>query len=703
MTMGAWRRFAAAALPVVAMGASAAERIPVPIEAPAEPEKTASSVPSWLRSFGVESWWDVVGFAPWGAALGLTFDNQQQRLRSFDGATQRYSSLLWSEDLSIHNNSITVLDPRLFTSSLSLGLLLQQTRQRADGQRLSQNGRLVNYSFDGIFLPESAYNVNVSALRSQSTYVLPSGSTTESRLESRAVTLHMREDSILREREWLPYFSADLRLAQLQENTVTRSANQVYRQDDSRDQVLVSLHDGGEISDLNFQYQYNRLDNRAYEAGSYSSQSANVGYSLDFGPTLNRRWDSRLNYYTRHGNSLQSDITTLDVNEFLTIDHNVERSSNYTYQLTRQNTPFGEATTQSGGAQVSQQVYANLSLTGAANASRSSLPAGSISTAGMTGNCNYNHALPWGGHLTVQLGGGYLVTRTQVPAGLLNVVDAAYTVPDAVGAGSAILLADRNIVAVSIVVVVLKGGARVPAVLDTDYTILVNGDRTSIVPSPLSAVMMPADKVNVSYSYQVSSDSKYATTSRSGSVALEWRWIGASLYHDESDQKPVSGGQTTLLVDERRDNAMVWLRGDWNDVQARADAAMNRYVSTRLTYTERRLDQYLSWLAWPNLQLNLSATEYRTQYELPEHVTTGGSVRLDLQWTQGAWLTTGYASRRVYRDTLQLHETIDEAGVRLRRTWTKLDLAIALGAQKRERGAASSVNGFFHFGAVRRF
>jgi hypothetical protein len=81
----------------------------------------------------------------------------------------------------------------------------------------------------------------------------------------------------------------------------------------------------------------------------------------------------------------------------------------------------------------------------------------------------------------------------------------------------------------------------------------------------------------------------------------------------------------------------------------------------------------------------------------------GGNARFDVQWTEGAWVTTGYASRRIYRDTLQPHETVDETGVRLRRTWTKLDLAIVVGAQRRERGGASSLNGFFHFGAVRRF
>ena len=703
MSAATWR-LAAAALPLVPMAAAGVERVPIPAEEPTQPATSSgSSVPDWMRQIGIETWWDVVQFEPWTASLGLSYDEQQQRVTGVDGTSQRYGSRLFTEEFSIHNSAITVLSPRFFTSSLSLGFMLEQEKQRAIEQHLSQNGHLVNYAFDATFLPESAYNVGLSALRNQSTYVLPSGTTTQSEFESRSISFRMGEDNFLRDREILPYFTANLRVGQQTQKQLTRTGDQTYRQDDQRDGVSLDFQNGGENSDLGFQYQYVRLDNRAYEQGSYSSQSANLVYSIDFGPTLNRRWDSRVNYYSRNGRDDLSNLRTLEVNEFLTIDHSVERSSNYNYQLTRQDTTFGVVTTHSGGAQVYQQIYANLAVTGGVNGLYSSLPSGTISAAGVAGNGDYNHPLPFNGHFVMGLGGGYLITKTHVPAGLVDVQDSAYTVPEAVGAGSAILLKDRNIVTTSIVVVVLKDGARVPAILDVDYSIRVDGDRTSIVPLAGSAVMLPGDTLNVSYAYQVSSDAKYATTSRSASVSIDWTWIGASLYHDESDQKPLEGTDTTLLLDQRRRNAMVWVRGSWDTVQLRADAAVNRYDSTRLAYLERRLDQYASWLVNPNLQFNLSANEYRTEYHLPDHVTTGGGLRLDAQWTLGAWLTTGYASRRVYRDTLQPHETVDEGGIRFRRSWTKLELALVVGAQKRERGEASSVNGFFHFNAVRRF
>jgi hypothetical protein len=704
MSAARWRR-AMALLPWMALACRAAERVPVPVmpEPAPPPPQSVVVVPDWLRAFGVESWGEVVRFSPWTATLAVTFDDQEQRLTTPDSPSQRFSSRLAAESFIVRNDAVSVLDPRLFTSSLALGFLLQQERQASPDHASSENGHLLNYSFDGVFLPESAYNTRVSALRNQSTYIAPSGSTTDSVYQSGAIAFHMREDNFLRDREWLYYFTGNVRVEQQRERQTTRSAGQEYRQDDRRGIFAVDFQDGGQTSDTSFQYQYNKLDNYAYAAGSYASHSANLVHSLDFGPTLNRRWDSRINYYVRSGDADGATLKSVDVSEFLVIDHNVERSSNYSYQLNRQDTAFGVSTAQSGIAQLIQQFYANLTLDGSVLAQRASLPDGSITTTGLAGSGNYRHRLPFEGNVQVSLGLGRADTSSHVAAGLVQVVDAVYAVPEAVGAGSAILLKDRNIVAASIVVVVVKGGTRVTAALDLDYSLRIDGDRTSIVPFPASAVMQPNDPLNVSYSYEVSPDSKYRTDSRSVFVNLEWPWIGGSFTHDETDQRALAGTDTTLLLDQRRRNASLWVRGGWDYVAARASAALNRYDSTRLAYTERRLDQYVAWLVRPNLQLNLSADEYRTEYRQPDHTTTGGGVRLDLQWNQWGWLATGYLSRRVYRDTLQPHEVIDEGGFRLRRSWTLLDVLIGFGIQDRERGDSRARNGFFHFGVARRF
>lgn len=713
-------RLSAVAAPILALVPA---HLAVAADAPAEKEPTAAttSAPrpaaepppstSWtsdllgsLRDFGVESWWDVARFARWTGSLGVTLDSQQQRLTSPRSPTERSRSDLASETAAIRNDGFFVLDPRLFRGTLAVGFTLDQQRQQADTGSSSQHGTLTNYAFDGTLLPETAYNANVFAVRTQSTYVLPSGSTTRSDNQREGVALHLRENSLLRHKELLPYFSANLTAQQQQTRQTTTTGGQSFRQDDQRDQLAFDFHNGGLTSDLNFQYQLNRLENRVYAPGSYESQSANLVYSLDFGPTLNRRWDSRINYYSRVGQTSLSDLDSLEVNEFLTIDHNVDRSSTYNYQLTRQATPFGTSTTHVGVVQVNQQVYANLSASGGVNGTHSTLPGGSITAAGGSANLNYSRRVAWEGHLTASAGGSNLVTATHVAGGAVEVRDAPYAVPQVTGAGSRIVLADRNIVAESLVVVVLKGGTRVLAVPNADYSVRIDGDRTSIVPLPSSALMFPGDPLNVSYVYNVAPDSRFRTTSRSFSFGIDWPLLGFSFSHDESDQKELGGGDNSLLFNQRRDAGTVYVTGAWEEVRGRASLSVIDFSSTRLAYLETRADQYLTYQPYLNLQFGLAANQYRTEYERPVHTTTGTSIRLDVTWTwRSNWLTSAYAGTRSYRDSEQPSEKIDEAGFRLRRTWTLLDVNIFAGTQRRKRGDVSSMNQFVHFGAVRRF
>jgi hypothetical protein len=698
----------AATLPTGPPSASAPTRIAVPIPTDpvadaSEPESMFPDLLAPLRKYGVESWRDVFQLQPWTGTLGFTFDDQEQRIRAPGSPTQTFSNRLLTESATLSNDNFAIIDPRLFTGSLSLGVSFQQGWQQSLGLSQHENATLDTYAFDGTFLPESPYNLNLFAVKSQSTYIQPSGSATHTDIQNQGVAFQLRETSVLRDKEILPYFSANFRAFQQFEKQTTTYGGQSFKQDDRRDQIAFGFQNGGENSDLTFQYQYTKLDNFAYTDGSYNSQNANAYYSIDFGPTLNWRSDSRLNYYLRNGTSPGSNLDTLDINEFLTIDHSTNLSSNYNYQLTRQSAEVGTATTQSFGAQFNQQVFHNLSLTEGLTAVYSTLPGGTISSAGVAGSFNYGHVVPWQGQLSLAGGGGYLITSSEVPAGVVPVVDAPYVVPPIIGAGAAILLRDRNIETASIIVVVLKGATRVTAVLDVDYTVQVNGDQTSLVPLATSALMQPGDPLNVSYVFQVAPNSKFQTTSGSASIGIDWPWFGFNLSHDQTDQTPISGGDDTLLVSERRDAGLVYVRGNWDEVQARAAAGVTSYDSLRLTYVERRVDVFMTYAPYQNLSFNLALNESRTNYQNPVHSTTNDAARFDAQWSWGPWQTSAYASWRRFVDTQQPTETIAEAGLRLRRTWTKLDVNFFAAIQQRTKGDIVSPNGIVHLAVIRRF
>jgi hypothetical protein len=253
--------------------------------------------------------------------------------------------------------------------------------------------------------------------------------------------------------------------------------------------------------------------------------------------------------------------------------------------------------------------------------------------------------------------------------------------------------------------VVIKGAVRVTAIIDIDYTVQVIGDRTRIFPLASSAVMLPGDPLNISYVYEVPSDSTYRTSSRSFSVGADWPWSGFSYSHDETTQTPLNGSEdSSLLLDQRRDAAAIWVGGIWDRFRGRVTVGVVDYNSTRLIYFETRADEYLIYQPYSNLQFNLAASQFRTEYELPTHTTTGSSLRLDITWTWwGSWVTSAYAGTRSFTDTAQPSERVDEAGFRLRRTWALLDMNAFAGMQRRSRGGVRSVNDFLHFGVIRRF
>ena len=191
--------------------------------------------------------------------------------------------------------------------------------------------------------------------------------------------------------------------------------------------------------------------------------------------------------------------------------------------------------------------------------------------------------------------------------------------------------------------------------------------------------------------------------SRSASVSAEWEWFGFSFSHDETDQTPLEGSDTSLLTDQRKDAGVVYVRGIWDTVQGRVAAGLVRFDSTRLAYEERRLDEYLTYSPYENLQFSLAGNQYQTEYRAPNYTTTGSALRLDLSYWWAGWTATGYGAWRSYKDTRGLPETIYEAGLRLRRTWLKLDFAAVAGFQQRTRGDVESRNVILHVGAVRRF
>jgi hypothetical protein len=637
----------------------------------------------------------------WGGSLELGYSTDRQHVRSSDGSPEIDTARRRTgERLTIRNEGFYFLHPGIVSGNLGLTFGLLQDREVTNGIDSSRQAELTGYAFDTTLFDALPYNGTLYANRSQNYLTQPFGRT-DINFENRGATFRLREDSPLR--DWgFPYFSASVRAEQqhLQE-TNTSVLGQSFHRDETRNVLSVDSHKGFETSDLDLRYEFNDLDNVAFPRDSFQSQTANLNYSLDFGPALNRRSDTRLFYFTRSG---ESPFSIFTADQRLRIDHLKNLSTNYGYLLTRSETLAGTTTTQNGVFSVRHIPYQDLTNDARLWGLHEELPAGTRDNYGGQLALQYHHVLPAGGTVFARASGSYQINKNQLRASQISVTDEAQGAPSPLGAGAGFLLEHSFVVASSIVVVDTRGGARLATAPGIDYDIVPEGNLTRIVPLPTSAVIRPGDPLAISYAFQLDPSIDYRTISASVSAGVDFRWIAFSYGHEQSDQTLLSGQDSQFLQDLRRDNAQLDLRGTWKALEGQAGAGYVRYDSTRLAYTQQHYNLFAGYRPTHSLVLAFNTDSTLTDFTIPAHETDARSTRLTLDWfgPQGL-LTTALLGRRVFKDTLQPTETINEASLKARLLYNKLDLSSTFTASERSRGGFQTEIWRLDFFATRRF
>lgn len=645
----------------------------------------------------------LTGLRPgaWSGSLQADYEAEGQSTHAPDGSADIDSTRRGiSESLTIRNDGFYILDPRLFSGNLGVTFGLRQDRSISAGNTSSDNAKLVGYAFDSTFFAEKPYNGMLFASRTRDFMVQPFGRT-ESLYENRGAAVRLGEDSLLR--KWgMRHFTSTLRAERrhLQETT-SSVLGQVFRRDELRNIVEYDGHNGFETADLDWRYEFNDLNDLADPRDNSRSQAANLGYSLDFGQNLNRRSDTRLSYSSRTGSSPSSWFTG---DEHVHIDHYTNLSTDYRYQLTQLDTQAGKTTSRDGSFQVQHQLYRNLTTTAQILAAHTDLPTGTRDNYAGQLDFNYRRSLPWNGVVFASVGGRNQVAANRLVASLISVTDEAHGAPSPLGAGAGFLLNQPFAIPSGVAVVDTRGGARLPATSGVDYDIVQEGNLVRIVPLLSSAVIQPGDPLAISYTYEVDPSIKYGTTSRYLSAGVDFRWITLSAGHEQSTPKLISGQDSRFLQDLRKDTAQLSLRGAWKLFQGQAGAAYVRYLSTLVAYTQQRYNQFVSYRLMRNLTLAFSADWTLTDFTLPAHRTDGRAEQLTLDWNGPAGLTTtGLLGRRVYDDSLLPAETVDEASLKGRLRYGKLDLVSAFNASERVRGGFRMGSWRLDFSATRRF
>ena len=641
-----------------------------------------------------------VGLGDWSGTLGLSGNAGSQSTTSEGGDASAFSSRLLRESISVANRGFYAVDPLLFTGNMGLQLNFNQDNSRNAESAAANRGRVVGYFFDATFLAEMPYTANLFANRNQNQSVPSFGGRTDGVSEKSGATFSLREYSALI--DWgLPWVSANFGLSREHTAETTTSFNRSFRRDETRGSVDFDAHKGFQTADLDFRYRLDDLRNRAFTTGTFRSHSANLNYSLDFGPTGNRRFDSTAYYLRRDG---ATQFTTFGATERLHIDHYRNLSTDYRYSLNRQDTSGGNTTAQNGSFSVSHDYYQTLATTAQASGSRINLASGSTSTFGGQLTQSYHHSLPGGGNVRTGWSGGYRRTANTLGVSKIDVADEPHNAPTPLGAGAGLVLGHGFVVTTGIVVVDTRGGARLPTTAGVDYAVTIEGNRTRIEPLAGSAVIQPGDPLAVSYTYQVDPSLTYQTKSLGFDAGVDYGWIAIIMRHQQSDNTLLSAGDSRFLVDSRTDNAQLDLRGAFKGVSALANASIENHRTKLVAYDRRGLGLQLTWRPWSNLNLTLNLNAIDTQYTLPLRESSLRSAHAALDWySAGGWTNTAFADVRGYRESGLPTETVRKGGVRTRINYARLTFSTGAAFSEWVRGGTRSKDKQFDISIVRQF
>ncbi len=587
----------------------------------------------------------------------------------------KYETILFQERLRLRNLGAFLVDPRFFRFNLggSFGLSQEEGIAASDNPLRVGNGTLYDYAFDGVFLGDRPYPVTVFANRSESILTQGFGGRADVRFESRGGTFELREGSFL-ERRGIRHFTSVLDVRQELLNEDSSVFGSPFLRDETRNVVRYGAHKGGESSDMDLRYELDDVSDPINLADNFQSHTVRAVHSLDFGARLNRRLDSVLYYFTRSGVGPSS---YLSFDEGLRIDHSANLASNLRYDFSRSDSSVGVTTTNSGSASVRHQLYGHLTTTIDGRGLRQDFPNGAKTIYGGQAGAAYRRSLPGQGELSAQTYVGYQVDDNAFTSSRVDVVDEPHAAPPLLGAGAGFTLANPFVMSDTVVVVDVRGGARLPTVLNLDYILTQEGSLTRVVPLAGSPVIRPDDPLEVSYAYSVDPGLEYSTATLSARTGIDYRWFGLSYQHVLSDQTRLSGAATPqFLIDQNVDDFSLELRHQWNAVRGQSTVAYEIFNSTIVDSRSWRFSQLLSYQPRFDLNAQLSGDQDLIDYPNENRRSESYLVRATVDWlTPIGPSLAPFAGYRSYRDTGTQRDEILDFGVRLRWTFRNLEIS----------------------------
>jgi hypothetical protein len=599
----------------------------------------------------------------WRGGLEAGYEWEDQRTDSPGSHLDLLRNRL-DEDVNLRNEGYYLIDPRLIQGMAGVNLDFFQESDQTAGTTQRYDGTQIGYNITTEFLPEEAYTGAFSANRSDDTTSTPYGGQTETVATNLGVTAQLRDYSDLR--KLLPYFTARLDARQDEVNETTTQLGQTYKYDDQRDTVGLDAHKGFQTADLDLDYQFVRDSVSGTNNLSYDTQWLTADYSLDFGPSLNRHWISRINYYDIAGSFGQK---LLYVNEQLHIDYFKNLSTTYQYDFSRTQSEGQTVMTNTGAFQLYYGLFRSLGTTVDLQGMYETLPGGYVDFYAAGLGHTYTRTIPWGGNLYLGLLNRYQMNDDHLPSGTIQVIDEQHTATP-----TGFTLDNPFVVTSTIAVFDVQSGSRIPTTKGVDYNIVAQGNLTQIVILPTSLIIHPGDALDINYQYQTQPSASFSITTTSANAGVSFSWFDLAFDY-ERDRQHLESGQAAqfFLYNLTSETAAADAHGDWEWFGTRVGARYQNYDQTFTKYTSEDVNEYSYLRPGWNVRLGLMADAMYTEYKNPSrHTTTfDGEFTADRYATLGNYISL-YARVLRIMDSELPTENDTEVGLRAHWQYGKL-------------------------------
>ncbi|MDD2918864.1 hypothetical protein [Rhodoferax sp.] len=675
------------------------------------------------------------GRGKWTGGVGLRYDQSSQS-RESDSSSLSTSSRNLREWFYLRGSGLYVLDPRLVNASLGLQLGLNQNSYSGSYSDSSAADQAIGYNLDASILEQKPYPMQLYANRSQTEANQDFGARTEGTFENVGFSLRLKEDSFLQ--NWGgPWLSADLRVRQERRHDTTTYFERVSQRDQSQSTVEVSADKGFTTADLRFRYLANELSNA--EQPSNRSQSANLFYTQDFGPGLNRNFGSSLSYST-HSGLLPSN--TLAATGTLHIAHLTNLSTDYSYIFSNEEIEGVSTTQHSGSFSLSHRLYENLMTSVALSGNQITLPVGTLTNYSGQLSQSYQHSLPGGGGLSMNWSGGYQRDVNALSVGVVNFFEQV----EATALDQVFKLSKTFVIESSIRVFNVQDALDIRELaLGTDYTVerVGNDVYITLIQDPLSPDPPVAlgDKLRVTYDFELDPSLEYETLNAGYGVAVDYGWIGATYQHQQSERTPLVG-EARFLNSTSSDSFGLSLRGGWRGLQTTAranhvrsirtdvagqtqedttrlslqgsgrmyemdalgNASLDRYRAPLQAYDRAQVTASLRWRPANNWDMAFSADAIKVRYQMPDSQTTTLTARSSINWrTSGGWNNTAFVGVANSTGSGGGNTSVLQVGARTRWGWGQLALSSGVTFDYLTTGGTQSASQRFDIAITRSF